>query len=255
MKDSKSQTFDQGSHPLFQSAVLPVFGSLCSGVLLALSFPGFGYSSFAYIGLVPLMFAVQSASAKKAAKLGLLAGFIFFTISLFWLHNLTGMVEGGALKASAVLGYAILALYCGLYFIPPAVTVAICIKRWGGDSWRTNLRLMFSVTMVWVGSEYVRGFLFTGFPWNPLGVSQYASPVLIQVAEWGGVSIVSACIVWMNTALFITLRQYTHGMRLKKYRAHVELMVGMLPIALSAAYGLNILFNAFKQTVFLSFFG
>jgi apolipoprotein N-acyltransferase len=153
------------------------------------------------------------------------------------------MVEGGVLKASALLGYAVLALYCGLYFIPAAVTVSVCIKRWDADSWRTNLRLMFSVTMVWVGSEYVRSFLFTGFPWNPLGVSQYMSPVLIQVAEWGGVAMVSACIVWMNTALFITLRQYIHGTRLKKYRAHVELMAGMLPIALSAAYGLNTLFN------------
>jgi apolipoprotein N-acyltransferase len=134
-------------------------------------------------------------------------------------------------------------LYCALYFIPPAITAAVCAKRWGVGNLRKNIRLMFSVTVVWVGSEYLRSFLFTGFPWNPLGVSQYESPAIIQIAEWGGVYIVSACIVWMNMGFFITLRQYTLGLRSKKYRPHFELMIGLLPVAFSAAYGLNTLFN------------
>ncbi len=228
---------------IFSSSLLPILGSLLSGVLLALAFPGVGNSTLICIGLVPLMFAVQSASGKKAALLGLLSGFIFFMISMSWLHNLTGMVSGIGLKASALLGYAVLALYCALYFVPFAVVVSVCVKRWGVRSFRTNLRLMFSVTMVWVASEYLRGLLFTGFPWNPLGVSQYTSPALIQIAEWGGVSLVSAAIVWMNAALFVTLHQYVHGIRSKKYRPHSELMLGLLAIALSAGYGLKILFN------------
>ena len=103
-------------------------------------------------------------------------------VSLGWLHNLIGHVAGVALKASVVLGYAVLSLYCALYFIPFAVTASVCVKRWGVRAFRTNLRLMFSATMVWVAAEYLRSFLFTGFPWNALGVSQYASPVLIQIA-------------------------------------------------------------------------
>ncbi len=229
--------------PTFQSPIFSILGSLLSGVLLALAFPGVGNSSLVFIGLVPLMFAVQSVSGKKAALLGLLAGFVFFMVSLSWLHNLTGMVTGAGLKASALLGYVLLALYCALYFIPFAVVVSICVQRWGVRSFRTNLRLLFSVTMVWVASEYLRGLLLTGFPWNPLGVSQYTSPVLIQIAEWGGVHLVSAVIVWMNAALFVTLHQYVHGIRAKKYRPHSELMLGLLVIALSAGYGLNTLFN------------
>ncbi len=229
--------------PTFQFPGLSILGSLLSGILLALSFPGFGNSSLAFIGLVPLMFAVQSVSCRKAALLGLLAGFVFFMLSMGWLHNLTGTVAGVALKASALLGYAVLALYCALYFIPVAITVSICVKRWGVRGIRTNVRLMFSVTMVWVAAEYLRSFLFTGFPWNALGVSQYASPVLIQIAEWGGVYIVSAGIVWMNTALFVTLLQYIHGVRARQYRPHGELMIGLLPIALSVAYGLHTFFD------------
>ena len=69
-------SLEKSTPPLFHSSVLPILGSLLSGVLLALSFPGFGHSTLIYVGLVPLLFAVRKASAKKAALLGLLAGFV-----------------------------------------------------------------------------------------------------------------------------------------------------------------------------------
>ncbi|MDH3981816.1 MAG: apolipoprotein N-acyltransferase, partial [Kiritimatiellaceae bacterium] len=226
-------------------------GSILSGVFLAMSFPGYGKATLVFAALVPLMLAVQSASLKKASLLAMLSGFVFFMMSLSWLHNLTGAVEGIGLQLSALLGYAVLSLYCALYFIPFAITVSLGTKRWAGEALWKNIRFMFAVTMVWVGSEYLRSFLFTGFPWNPLGVSQYSNSTIIQIAEWGGVSVVSAYIVWMNAGLFITFRQYTHGTRARKYRPHFELMLGILPVALSVAHGMNILFNrpGFYDTV------
>jgi len=230
-------------HPVMQSLRIRMAGSVLSGMLLALAFPGFGKSTLVYAALVPLLFAVQSVSVKRAAGLGLLSGFVFFMISLSWLHNLTAMVEGAGLRLSALLGYAVLALYCALYFIPFSMVAAVGARRWVGNDLLKNVRFMMVLTAVWVGSEYLRSFLLTGFPWNPLGVSQYANTSLIQVAQWGGVYLVSATIVWMNAALFITFRQYTHGIRLSKYRPHFELMIGVLPIALSIMHGMNVLFS------------
>jgi apolipoprotein N-acyltransferase len=230
-------------HPVFQSMYLRAFGSVFTGVLLALAFPGFGKSTLAYAALVPLLFAVQSVSIKRAAWLGMLSGLVFFMISLSWMHNLTGMVEGAGLRISALLGYGVLALYCALYFIPVSMVAALSARRWVGGNLQKNVRYMIALTTVWVGSEYLRSFLFTGFPWNPLGVSQYANAAIIQVAQWGGVYLVSAGIVWMNVSLFITFRQYTHGIRLSKYRPHFELMIGLLPIALSIMYGMDTLFG------------
>ncbi|MBT8045537.1 MAG: hypothetical protein KJN67_00090, partial [Pontiella sp.] len=238
-------------HPIVGSSILPVAASILSGILLALGFPGYGKATVVFVALVPLMFAVQSASVKKASWLGLLSGFVFFMMSLSWLRFLTGTVEGLGLKISALLGYAVLALYCALYFIPFAIAVALGVKQWAGDNLWKNVRLMFALTMVWVGSEYLRGVLFTGFPWNPLGVALYGSPAIIQIAEWGGVSVVTAYIVWMNAGLLITIRQYSHGTRGRKYRPHLELMLGILPLALSMAYGMNTLFNrpAFDEPI------
>ncbi len=231
------------SHPVFQSLYLRIFGSVFSGVLLALAFPGYGNSTLVYAALVPLLFAVQSVSVKRAAWLGMLSGFVFFMTSLSWLHNLTGMVVGVGLGISALLGYVVLALYCALYFIPVSMVAALGAQRWVGSNLPKNVRYMIALTAVWVGSEYLRSFLFTGFPWNPLGVSQYANPTIIQIAQWGGVYLVSASIVWMNVSIFITFRQYTHGTRLSKYRPHYELMIGLLPIVFSLLHGMNTLFN------------
>ncbi len=236
----KPQVFNR---PLFQSIYLRVLGSIFSGVLLALAFPGFNNSTLAFPALVPLMFAVQSVSPKRAAWLGLLSGFVFFLVSLSWLHNLTSMVDSMGMQASALLGYACLALYCGAYFIPFSIATSLAARQWMGDHLRKNIRFMFVVTMVWVGAEYLRSILFTGFPWNPLGVSQYASPAIIQWAKWGGVYAVSAVIVWLNAALFVTFRQYTHGTRTRKYRPHLELMIGLAPLALCLADGMNTLLD------------
>jgi apolipoprotein N-acyltransferase len=164
-------------------------------------------------------------------------------ISLSWLQNLTGMVEGAGLRISALLGYGVLALYCALYFIPFSMIAMLGAQQWVGSNLQKNVRYMIALSAVWVGGEYLRSFLFTGFPWNSLGVSQYANAAVIQIAQWGGVYLVSASIVWMNAAIFITLRQYTHGIRLSKYRPHYELMIGLLPIALSIMHGMNTLFS------------
>jgi len=231
------------NHPVLQSPWLAIAASMLSGVLLALSFPGWSNATLIYAALVPLMFAVQSSSLKKATCLGLLSGFVFFLLSLWWLTALRDKVDGVWMAGCVFLGFGVLALYCGAYFIPFALAVACGTRRWVGEKLWQNIRFMFAVTMVWVGSEYLRGVLFTGFPWNPLGVSQYANPTIIQVAEWGGVSVISAYIVWMNAGLFVTFRQYTHGSRSRKYRPHYELMIGILPVALSVAHGMNVLFN------------
>ncbi len=230
-------------HPIFQTLYVRLAGSILSGVLLALSFPGYGHATLAFAALIPLMFAVQGVPVKRAAALGLLSGFVFFLLSLSWLSNLTAMVEGVGIKVSALLGYAALALYCALYTMPFSIAAMLAAKRWLGDNIRQNLRYMFVLSMVWVGSEYLRSVLFTGFPWNPLGVSQYASPAIIQSAQWGGVYAVSAIIVWLNAGLFVTFRQYTHGTRSRKYRPHFELMLGLAPLALSLADGMHALLS------------
>ena len=56
-----------------------------SGILLALSFPGFDYPVLGWIALAPLLIALERASLVRAFFLGLTTGVIYFSGTLYWI--------------------------------------------------------------------------------------------------------------------------------------------------------------------------
>lgn len=220
-----------------------VGGAVLTGLMLVGSFPGWGQSTLVFTALVPLLLAVQSVSTKRAAGLAWLSGLVFFAVSLSWFWKMTHTVDVWLFKAGTLAGFLILVSYCALYFIPFGLTACWCGKLWKRGSLLQNLRVMLILTIVWCGAEFLRSTMFSGFGWNALGISQYANPATIQLAERGGVTAVSAVIVWMNAGVFLTIRQYVQGGQLKKYRPHFELMLGLVPLALSVMFGMRVLFS------------
>jgi apolipoprotein N-acyltransferase len=55
--------------------------------------------------------------------------------------------------------------------------------------------------IAWVAMEMVIARMFTGFPWNLLGASQYKLTPLIQIASWTGIYGVSFLVVWTSLSL------------------------------------------------------
>ena len=51
---------------------------------------------------------------------------------------------------------------------------------------RLGLPLMIAAPVVWVATEYVRAYMFTGFPWYYLAHTQYRHLPLIQIADFSG---------------------------------------------------------------------
>jgi apolipoprotein N-acyltransferase len=70
------------------------------------------------------------------------------------------------------------------------------------ESWSSRTLWSLGGAAVWVALEMVRGRLFSGFPWNPLGASQYQLVPLIQIASVTGVYGVSFLVVWISLSLF-----------------------------------------------------
>ena len=211
---------------LRQSAGFRVAGAIASGALLAAAYPPLERSAFAWFALAPLGLAVRRADLRTASRLGFLAGAVFWFFTLFWLTPVT------------VVGYSILALYCALYVIPPAVFAARWTARAPTPDWNSNLGFMIGWTAIWTAGDFLRGALFTGFPWNPLGVSQYRNTVLIQSAAWGGVWAVSALVAWVNAAAIVTIFRYTARPPGTPWRtAHPELMLAFLAVAGAFLHG------------------
>ena len=218
-------------------------GSILSGILLALSFPGFNFSTLIFISFVPFLFTLRNTSPKYAILLSWITGIVFFGISLSWVFNVSNFVEGILYKSGSILGCVLLVFYCAFYFIPFGLLASLCIRIINKKSVIKNVFIMFFLTIVWISSEYLRGIFFTGFPWNLLGISQYANPAMIQISSFGGVYLISGLIIWMNLGVFITFLQYVEEKNKRKYRPHYELIIGIIPLALSIGYGMNQLFS------------
>ncbi len=67
---------------------------------------------------------------------------------------------------------------------------------------KKTIPLYLIAPVLWVGLEYCKSQLLTGFPWENLGYSQYLNLYLIQFADILGVCGLSFLIILVNVALF-----------------------------------------------------
>ena len=165
-----------------------------SGVLLALSFPKYGHSAFAWIALAPLLVAVtrRAQPTRRAFTLGLLTGVIHFTGTLYWLVE-TMTTFGGLSTPLAAFAAAVLIAYLALF---PALFAALQ-ARFARAFGRRGLLL---APFVWMASEMGRTYIMDGFPWELLGYSQADVLPVAQLASVVGVYGLSGFIVMVSAA-------------------------------------------------------
>jgi len=218
-----------GATRRFAMKALPWVAALASGAALALAFIPFEWSALAWVALIPLLLGLEKARPRRAFALGFCALSLYWLVTIFWLTRVT------------VPGWILLSLYCGLYGGAFAWLARGLLQDDGKDRWWRNVLVMIALSAGWVALEWVRATLLTGFSWNPLGVALYRHGVLIQVAELGGVYLLSALVVWMNVALALTIRRYAR-MRGRVGRApHVEAALAVMVLAAAFAWGLRAL--------------
>ena len=174
----------------FTDILLSLFG----GALLVLAFPKFHIETLAWIGLVPLLWAIRKKTPVQGAILGFLFGLVFNVGLLYWIYNV--LTEYGHLPSAVGIFFVfLLAGYLALYFAAFGF----------GVTWvrsRANLPETLFAPPLWVALEYIRGFLFSGFPWELFGYSQYRILSLVQISDITGVYGVSFLIVLANAALY-----------------------------------------------------
>jgi len=173
---------------------LNFFLAVLSGFLLTLSFPKAGFSWLAWFALVPLLAALRNLSPKNGFYLGLCAGLAHYLTLVYWLAYTMSTYGHLPLYASVsvlLLLSAYLALYVAIFSM-----ILTCF-------YRGPVFLVFMIPSVWVSLEYIRSFLFTGFPWELIGYTQFNVLHLIQISDIFGVYGVSFCIVLSNAATFL----------------------------------------------------
>ncbi|SEA25516.1 apolipoprotein N-acyltransferase [Desulfuromusa kysingii] len=166
-----------------------LFFAATSGVLLAAAFPRPNLFWLAWVALVPLLLVMR----RRPFAAGFTAGGVFFAIVLYWL-NFVMITYGGLSFPFAVLAYLFLVVYLASY---------IGLATWLSSRLEVTFKLPFLLTLpfIWVALEYLRGVMFTGFPWALIGYSQQDFSLAIQSCDVTGVYGVSFILIVVNCAV------------------------------------------------------
>ena len=166
-----------------------------SGLLMTAAFPKIGASQLAWISLAPLLMAIRDLSPRRSFQVGWTAGLAHFLSLLYWLVPTMHIYGYLPLYQCLVVLFAMVAylsIFIGLF--------CFLTSRWCFEP-----KQLLLVPVLWVGQEYLRSTLLSGFPWELLGYSQYHFLKLIQVADLVGVYGVSFLIVVVNVTVLMAL--------------------------------------------------
>lgn len=211
---------------------LDIIAAAVSGLLLTASFPKIGFEWLAWFALVPLLYALRELSPGAGFRMGFIAGVVHYLSLLYWLVPVMrtyGYLPWYLAIIILILFAAVLALFIALF--------AMALSSLNAKPWRCFLIL----SPAWISAEYIRGIVFSGFPWELLGYSQFEQLPLIQVSDLVGVYGVSFLICLSNSAIFFCLLYFTrikwHNTAIPARLAAVSALVFILGITLAVAYG------------------
>jgi apolipoprotein N-acyltransferase len=132
------------------------------------------------IACLAVLFGVwaTSGSPRQAWLSGYAFGLGYFLAGVSWVF--VSLYEFGGMPA--ILAALATFLFCAYLALFPALAGWVAV-RWGGAS---PLARAMLAAPAFVGFEWLRGTLFTGFPWLGIGTSQAPSSPLAGFAPWLG---------------------------------------------------------------------
>lgn len=207
-----------------------------AGIVATLTQPPFDFIIAGFLAFPVLLWLIQGAAPRANAgflgrllpsfKTGWWFGFGYFVAGLWWIGSalLVDAENFAWALPLAVLGLpAFLAFFYGL---------AAAIARHFGSP---GLGGVFALALGFAFAEWLRTFLFTGFPWNALGYAIMPWPLLMQTVAVIGLTGMAALAVFLFASPALLA-----GGRLAKTGLIAALCLGMLHVG----YGAGLLLYA-----------
>ena len=171
-----------------------LLGALLLGAASVAAFAPLGWFALIWLTLGGLFALLGGAkSARQGALLGAAFGFGLFICGVSWVY-VSLSVFGGMLAPLAALATV---LFCTLLAGYPALVGALYVRFAPARGWQRGL--LFAA--LWTLGEWLRGWVFTGFPWLALGYAQAPVSPLAGYAPIVGVFGVSLLTALLATQL------------------------------------------------------
>lgn len=181
-----------------------LIAALVSGALAALAMPPLDWLPLAVLGVVAFVWLWDGAPSAKIALLrGWAWGLGHFAVGSYWIVEafFVPPADFKLLGPPIVLGLAVV-----LGFFPG---LAAAVTKWMVLRWphlAGRYRRLLLLAIAWTVAEWLRGHVFTGYPWNPLAHVWIFAPPLLQGAALFGV-------YGLGTITFVILAAPTAGWR------------------------------------------
>ena len=163
------------------------------GILAALAeLPHGGWIQIPFLSILWWQLELKNpASLKKQFTLGLIFGIGYFVVGLWWLYISLHDV-GGMNAVLACIGVFLLSAYVAVYF--SLATLAIPLFK------KSRLSGLF-LAASWVLTEFLRGYIFTGFPWMGFAETQFNGPFAPIAPFFGGLAC-TFLVVWTSWEIY-----------------------------------------------------
>ncbi len=130
----------------------------------------------AFTGLLWLLDGTRRP--RHAAVIGWSFGFGHMAAGLYWV-GIAFLVDSA--RFGLIMPFAIAGLAAGMALFPAIAVYAMAVTGWRGPA-----RVVLLAT-TWLVVEWLRSWVFTGFPWNLIGTVWDFSPAMLQLAAATGV--------------------------------------------------------------------
>jgi apolipoprotein N-acyltransferase len=173
-----------------------LFLSFLAGLVSALGFQPLGAWPLTLAAFASLLWLMEEApSLRSALARGYWFGVGNFVLGLNWIA--TAFTYQAAMPAwLGWIAVVLLSLYLAVY---PAMAA--------GLAWRyQRLGLVLIFAAAWIVTEWLRATMFTGFAWNPVGVSLLPTPAS-WLSTWVGTYGLSGIFILLAGSLFLLFRR------------------------------------------------
>ena len=207
-----------------RTTALPMLFAALAGAVTVFAFAPFGWWPLQILALAFLFYQVgMDTNVRRSSWLGWAFGVGAAIAGMHWLYitmNRFGNVPGPMAVAAVIL----LGMYMGLFGALTTGMATWLRKRW---SVPVNAFLLLVLPFAWGITEWMRGWVFTGFPWVASGYAHNASPLagfapVVGVYGLGViVALCASCVVmltqrarWFGVGLLCTLMAAGYGLTL-----------------------------------------
>ena len=201
------------------SGRLALVTALALGAFATLGFAPVDHAEATVAGLAGLLLLVKGTTPRRAFAMGWMYGLGFFMVGVSWVY--VSMHDVGGMPAPlAALAVLLFAAYLALFpAMATGLAALLAVSR--------PIAGLLVLPACWVLTEWLRGWLFTGFPWLALGYAGTGGPFTAYAPILGAHGL--GCLYMFSAAAVVDMASRPEGFswrRLRRRDAALPLLLG-----------------------------